>query len=58
LFVFKHESELGNAPAAKLFETVSALLLDETKPPRGFTDYEIRMRRDDMPPGVQLLELL
>jgi CRISPR-associated protein Csd2 len=58
LFVFKHESELGNAPAAKLFETVSALLPDETKPPRGFADYEISIRRDDVPPGVQLLELL
>jgi CRISPR-associated protein Csd2 len=58
LFVFEHESELGNAPSARLFETISALHLDEAKPPRGFADYEIRIRRDDVPQGVQMLELL
>jgi CRISPR-associated protein Csd2 len=57
LFAFMHESALGNAPAASLFEKITATLLDETKPPRGYSDYRIDVSRD-MPGGVELLELL
>jgi CRISPR-associated protein Csd2 len=57
LFAFKHESTLGNAPAAALFEKITATLLDDTKPPRGYSDYRIDVSRE-MPDGVTLLELL
>jgi len=39
LIVFRHDSKLGNAPAHKLFETVTVSRC-EGKPPRSFDDYK------------------
>ncbi len=39
LIVFKHDTELGNAPAHKLFDTVKIKPCD-SKPSRSFSDYE------------------
>jgi len=58
LFVFKHESELGNAPAAVLFDTISASLDDKEKPPRQFSDYTISVNASAVPKGVELIEML
>jgi CRISPR-associated protein Csd2 len=55
LIVFKHESELGNAPAATLFETVKSELIDSSKPPRTFSDYTISINKTGAPEGVELL---
>ena len=43
LFVFKHDSELGNMPAHKLFETVKIKRVkgEEGSPASAFDDYEI-----------------
>jgi CRISPR-associated protein Csd2 len=43
LFVFKHDSELGNMPAHKLFETVKVKRVkgEEGSPASAFDDYEI-----------------
>lgn len=56
LIVFKHESELGNAPAHKLFETINVKKKDETKLPREYADYTVTVCRDDVPEGVEVLE--
>ncbi len=58
LFVFKHNSKLGNAPANILFDSISAKKIDKVKPPRAFTDYEIVMNSAALPQGVEVLELL
>ncbi|MEG6511362.1 type I-C CRISPR-associated protein Cas7/Csd2 [Desulforamulus ruminis] len=58
LFVFKHECELGNAPASTLFDRIIATKMDTIKHPRAFNDYEIKVNRAAMPEGVELLELL
>lgn len=58
LYVFKHESELGNAPAATLFDLIEAKLLDESAPPRGFKHYEITLDKQHIPAGVELIEML
>jgi len=58
LFVFEHDTPLGNAPAAKLFRTIDAKLRDESKPPREFDDYEVTVDRDAVPKGVTLHEKL
>ena len=58
LFIFKHESELGNAPAHKLFDLVSCGRLDQTKAPRRFGDYEVRMDWEGVPAGVSVVERL
>jgi CRISPR-associated protein Csd2 len=54
LVVFKHESELGNAPAVTLFETVKARLVEDDKIPRGFSDYAITVNEASVPEGVEL----
>lgn len=58
LFVFKHESELGNAPAGKLFALVEVKRKDESVPPRSFADYEVTFAQDKMPQGVRAEEML
>ena len=57
LWVFKHDSELGNAPANKLFDSITIKRKDETKPARAFSDYKIE-KIGAMPKGVEIEELL
>lgn len=57
LIVFKHDSELGSAPAHKLFELVEAKKKDVDKPSRSFYDYEIKIDNSNLPNGVEILEL-
>lgn len=54
LIVFRHESELGNAPSHKLFDLVKVLRKDPTAPPRSFEDYKIQIAEDSLPEGVTL----
>lgn len=56
LFVFKHESKLGNAPAHRLFEAVKVnRLIPDEQEARSFSDYTIEV--GDIPEGVELIEL-
>lgn len=41
LIVFRHDSELGNAPANKLFDLVSVTKKDGVEVPRSFNDYRV-----------------
>lgn len=52
LIVFKHDSELGNAPAYKLFDMVSVKA--KNTPTRAYSDYEISIDENSMPEGVTL----
>jgi CRISPR-associated protein Csd2 len=54
LYVFRHESELGNAPAYSLFSRITASLKDGATVPREFTDYEVRVNIEALPSGVTL----
>ena len=56
LYVFKHNNKLGNAPAHRLFERITASLKDETKPPRDFGDYQILIDGENLPAGVELTQ--
>lgn len=58
LFVFKHESDLGNAPAHKLFELVKVSKKEGVNPPRSFSDYEVTVDKSGVPQGVELIEKL
>jgi len=58
LIVFKHDSELGNAPANKLFDLVDVKRKNDVEVPRKFTDYEVTVDRKNIPSGVELIELL
>jgi CRISPR-associated protein Csd2 len=55
LYVFKHESELGNAPAHSLFERVQAKLKEGIAVPRNFTDYDLAVDEAALPSGVTLI---
>lgn len=57
LYVFKHESELGNAPAQVLFEKINVKKVDGVTVPRHFTDYEVNVDTK-MPSGVTLIDKL
>ncbi|GAP10221.1 CRISPR-associated protein, Csd2 family [Bellilinea caldifistulae] len=58
LFVFKHESDLGNAPAHRLFELIRVNKKEGANPPRSFDDYEVSVNKDDLPSGVTLIPML
>ena len=53
LYVFKHDSELGNAHAHALFKRISAKAVVEI--PRYFEDYKVTVDEADMPAGVSLI---
>lgn len=55
LYVFKHESELGNAPAHSLFERIRATRKEGVEVPRSFGDYVVTVQENDLPAGVTLL---
>lgn len=57
LYVFKHESKLGNAPAHRLFETIKTeRLIPDSQQPRSFDDYVIEV--GEVPQGVELIEFV
>lgn len=58
LYVFTHESPLGNAPAQRLFERVIVTRKPEVKAPRAFSDYEVKVKSEDPPAGVHLTRLV
>lgn len=56
LFVFKHESELGNAPSHHLFDAVTVAKVDPNALPRSFADYRVSVDRSRIPAQVELIE--
>lgn len=58
LIVFKHDSELGNAPANKLFDLVKIEKKDNNDVPRSFFDYNVTIDRENLPQGVTIEELI
>ena len=69
LIVFRHASELGNAPTHKLFERVKtwrvhkgsrheigAGTIDNWPVARAFSDYDITIDRESLPAGVEIIE--
>jgi CRISPR-associated protein Csd2 len=58
LFVFRHDSPLGSAPAHALFDLVTVKRKDEARPARAFADYQVTVDRERLPKGVELIEKL
>ena len=52
LIVFRHDSELGNAPAYRLFDLVKAERKPGVVAPRAYTDYQVSVDEDHLPEGV------
>lgn len=58
LIVFKHASELGNAPAYKLFDTVSVKRKDGVVTARSYNDYEVEVAEEKLPEGVSCTRMI
>ena len=57
LIVFKHDSELGNAPAYKLFELVKVARKDGVTAPRAYSDYTVTLDEAHLPDGVTVTRM-
>ncbi len=57
LIVFKHDSELGCAPAYKLFDTVQVSRKNPDAPARAYGDYAVTVDAAALPAGVTCTEL-
>ena len=59
LIVFRHDSDLGNAPAHALFERVAVRRANGTgEPPRGFADYRVEVDESGLPVGIAIQRLI
>jgi CRISPR-associated protein Csd2 len=58
LIVFKHASDLGNAPSHLLFDRISVAPKPDVAVPRSFSDYTVTIDREKLPEGVELIEKL
>ncbi len=57
LVVFRHDSELGCAPAHKLFELVRAEHKEGVTSPRSYADYTVTVDEANLPAGVTCTRL-
>ncbi|PHV71528.1 type I-C CRISPR-associated protein Cas7/Csd2 [Sporanaerobium hydrogeniformans] len=57
LYIFEHDSALGNAPSHLLFEAIKVQKKEE-KPARHFNDYSVTVDLEKVPTGVRLIEKL
>lgn len=58
LVVFKHDSELGNAPAYKLFDTIKVIRKPDVIAARCYDDYEVTLAKEQLPEGVACTEMI
>lgn len=58
LIVFKHDSDLGNAPSHLLFDRVTVTKNEDANPPRKFGDYSVKIDEENLPAGVEIIEKL
>lgn len=59
LIVFRHESDLGNAPAHALLGRVAVHRADgEASPPREFADYRVELNDASLPAGIEVQRLI
>lgn len=54
LIIFKHDNELGNAPAHKLFELVRVQKKDPAAAPRAYSDYKVQVDEPSAYEGVSM----
>lgn len=57
LYIFKHDSKLGNAQAQRLFESIKVEKKDGVESPRSFADYTVTVpEAGSLPQGVTLID--
>ncbi|WP_293672828.1 type I-C CRISPR-associated protein Cas7/Csd2 [Thiolapillus sp.] len=55
LYIFRHDSKLGNAHAHDLFERIALARKPDVTVPRAFTDYDVNVNAGNLPQGVGLI---
>ena len=55
LIVFKHDSELGNCPAYKLFDAVEVERKEGVEFARKYADYKVEIHEDQIPDSVEVI---
>jgi CRISPR-associated protein Csd2 len=58
LYVFSHETSLGNAPAQRLFDRIRIKRREGSAAPRSVADYRIEVDESALPQGVTLTRLV
>ena len=58
LIVFKHDSELGEAPAYKLFDAVEVKKVDDVEYPRSYQDYTVQIHEEQIPESVEVKRMI
>lgn len=60
LIVFKHDHPMGNAPAHQLFDSVIVKRVEgeQDTPARHYSDYQVTVNAEALPPGVSVEERL
>ena len=58
LYVFKHDSQLGNAHAHSLFARIRPERKGEDIVPRDFADYQVSIDKENLPAGVSLTQVV
>lgn len=57
LIVFRHQSELGNCPACRLFDAISVeRISDEVA--RSYSDYKVTLKEELIPAGITVTRML
>jgi CRISPR-associated protein Csd2 len=57
LYIFKHDSKLGSAPAQQLFESIKVERKPGVESPRSFSDYTITSpEQTSLPTGIELIQ--
>lgn len=57
LFIFKHDSKLGNAQAQRLFESIAVKKKEDVESPRSFSDYVVSAPApESLPTGITFID--
>jgi CRISPR-associated protein Csd2 len=56
VIVFEHDSQLGSASAASLFERIQVASLPGVEAPRSFKDFAVVVDLENLPNGIRVLE--
>jgi len=54
LYIFEHDSKMGNAPAHELFDRITVKRKDASKSARSFADYDVSINEENLS-GVKLI---
>ena len=55
LIIFKHDSELGNAPSHRTLDLVSVKRRDGVDTARSYSDYEVKINEAEKPDGATII---